>query len=217
MAGSRTRGGVEADIAEVAPAATTRRPPAWRSPRFGLGVILVAGSVALGSWAVQRASAGEPVWVARHDLAPGDVVTADDLRRAPLAWDGDGSVYVGAESLSPDAVITSFVGAGEILPASALGTAADVTGRPVPVPVPAGVVLTPGALVDLWAVSGDSATPPVLLAEAVVVLGVEEDSGLLRSSSGTVARVLVAQDAVAAVLTAQADAGTLTLVERPGA
>lgn len=177
----------------------------------------MAGSVALGSWVVQRASTGEEVWVARHDLAPGDVVTAEDLRRAPLAWDGAETVYVAAEQVPQDTVITSFVGAGEILPSSALGTAADVDGRPVPVPVPAGVTLEPGALVDLWSVPSAQDAPPVLLAEGVLVLGVEEDSGLLRSASGSVARVLVDEDAVASVLAAQADSGALTLVERPGA
>src|SRR5690625_6270708 len=37
-------------------AATPRvRRPSWRDPRLGVGVLLVAGAVALGSWTVSRA------------------------------------------------------------------------------------------------------------------------------------------------------------------
>lgn len=201
---------------QIQAAVTSRRPPVWRSPRFGVGVVLVAGSVALGSWALDRAASGEEMWVARHDLAPGEVVTSADLRAVPVSWEGGGSVYLAAGDLPQDAVITSFVGEGELVPAAALGVAGDVDGRPVTVPVPAGVSLEPGVLVDLWAVPRLDDVPPTQLADGVLVLGIEEDSGVLRSGSGTVARVLVDVDAVAAVLAAQADGGSVTLVERPG-
>ncbi|WP_135850655.1 CpaB family protein [Serinibacter arcticus] len=201
---------------QIQAAVTSRRPPAWRSPRFGVGVVLVAASVALGSWALERAASGEEMWVARHDLAPGAVLTADDLRAVAVGWEGGAEVYLRAGDLPRDAVVTSFVGAGELVPAAALGVAADVDGRPVTVPVPAGVSLEPGVLVDLWAVPRLDDAPPSQLADGVLVLGIEEDSGMLRSGSGTVARVLVDVDAVAAVLAAQADGGSVTLVERPG-
>ncbi|PWD52148.1 hypothetical protein C8046_17355 [Serinibacter arcticus] len=195
---------------------TSRRPPAWRSPRFGVGVVLVAASVALGSWAIERAGSGEQMWVARHDLAPGDPVSAEDLRSVPLSWEGGDAVYLPAAEIPDDAVATSFVGSGELVPASALGTSADVDGRPVTVPVPAGVTLEAGVQVDLWALPRADAGEPRLLADGVSVLGIEEDTGMFRSGSGSVARVLVEADAVAGVLAAQADGGTVTLVERPG-
>jgi hypothetical protein len=201
---------------QIQAAVTSRRPPAWRSPRFGVGVVLVAGSVALGSWALDRAASGEEMWVAKHDLAPGDAVTTEDLRAVPVSWDGGASVYLAADGVPTDAVATSFVGEGELIPAAALGVAGDVDGRPVTVPVPAGVSLEPGVLVDLWAVPRLDDAPPTQLADGVLVLGIEEDSGVLRSGSGTVARVLVDVGAVAGVLAAQADGGSVTLVERPG-
>ncbi len=201
---------------QVRAAVTSRRPPAWRSPRFGAGVVLVAASVALGSWAVDRAASGREMWVARHDLAPGATITPQDLRQVPVAWEGGADVYLAADDLPSDAVATSFVGAGELVPVTAIGVAADVDGRPVTVPVPAGVSLEPGVLVDLWAVPRLDDAPPTQLADGVLVLGTEEDPGVLRSGSGTVARVLVDVDAVADVLAAQADGGSVTLVERPG-
>lgn len=211
----RRRSGDDGAFDPVPPAVTQRRPPAWRSPRFGVGIVLVAGSVALGSWAIERAAGGQEMWVARHDLAPGDPVGPDDLRRIPVSWDGEDARYVVSIDLPTDSVITSFVGEGELLPASALGSSSDVEGRPVTVPVPAGVTPTAGSLVDLWAVPGDDEAPH-LIADGALVLGVEEDTGLLRSGSGTVARVLVDVTTVPTLLAVQAAGGTVTLVERPG-
>lgn len=200
---------------QVTPRASLARGvPWWRSPRFGVGCVLVAASVALGSWVVDRAGDGSGLWVAAVDLAPGDRLRPEDLRQVEVAWDGGGEVYLPAPQVPPDGVVVSFVGAGELVPRTAVGQARDVDGRPVTVPVPAGTVLEPGVSVDVWSLRSDGA--PVLLAEAATVLTVEEGAGLFGSGSDAVARVLVAPDAVASVLAAQADGAGTTLVERPG-
>lgn len=214
-ASRRAAGAATAGQDPIAPAVTSRRPPAWRSPRFGVGLVLIAASVALGSWAVQRAETGEEMWVARRDLAPGHVIQPQDLRVVAVSWEGEDERYVPGPDLPVGGVVVSFVGEGELLPTSAIGTTSDVDGRPVAVPVPAGVTLTAGALVDLWAVPADDGAPHQL-ADGAMVLGVEEGSGLLTSGSGTVARVLVDVETVPAVLAAQAGGGDVTLVERPG-
>src|SRR5690606_14050384 len=56
------------------------RPPGWRDPRLLTGIVLVAISVALGSWLVAAAGRTVPVFVADGALTPGDVVTRDSLR-----------------------------------------------------------------------------------------------------------------------------------------
>ena len=57
-----------------APVAPRLRRPGWRDPRLLAGVAMVAGSVALGSWAVRSAQSTVPVYVARTALVPGDRV-----------------------------------------------------------------------------------------------------------------------------------------------
>lgn len=201
-----------------AQAALRRMRPVWRRPRFALGVALVAASVGLGAWVIERAGDGELTWAAVRDLAPGDVVAASDVRAVRMAWDGPRSTYL-TQDAPVGAVVTSFVGAGELVPTAALGAAADVKGRPVVVPLEVGSHLQAGSLADLWSVSdGGLGREPVtaLLATGVQVLAVERDSGVVRSGSGQVARVLVPDDVVPAVLAARASGATLTLVERPG-
>ena len=197
------------------------RRPLWRSPRLGVGVLLIAGSVALGTWAIERAEHGQPVLVARNDLAPGDVVAAEDVTAVEMRWAGDHSIYVIGSDPAIGAVVVSFVGSGELIPASALGEAGDVSGRPMTVAVPFGTQLDVGVLVDVWAIPASMgvsqvAEPPELLAEGVIVLGLEADSGVFASGSGQIARVLIPEETVAKVLTAQSGSGTVTVVERPG-
>lgn len=216
-----TTDSAEIDRAAIEPreAVSIRGRPAWRRPRFALGLMLIAGSVALGSWAVRAAGTGEEVWVATVDLAPGDRLEPRDLRPVRVRVDGDHAPYLSGP-LPGGAVVVSFVGTGELVPASAMGSTSDLTGRPIAVPLATGAHVEPGTSVDLWAVtsgerSGEEASAR-LLAEAVQVLGVEQDTSLLRSGSGEVARLLVPADIVPRVLTARASQAALTVVEHPG-
>lgn len=196
---------------------TVRARPWWRRPRLGVGVLLVAGSVALGAWAVRTAADGDAAWVAARDLAPGDSLAAQDLREVTLRWDGTADTYLRAEDLSAGAVVTSFVGSGELVPTSAVGVTSDLQGREMAVAVPVGGSPAAGHVVDLWFVpSAGSEESAAQVAASVEVLEVTAAGGVLGSASGQVATVLVPQESVADVLGAQARRGEVTLVEHPG-
>src|SRR5690606_23537154 len=64
------------------------RRPTWRDPRLGVGVLRVAASVALGSWAVARADRTTDVLVAVEALAPGDRLADAELRAQAVRPDG---------------------------------------------------------------------------------------------------------------------------------
>src|SRR5690606_13585820 len=57
------------------PAAPRLRRPGWRDPRLAFGLLLVAGSVALGSWAVSSAGRTVAVYAVAETVTPGDVLT----------------------------------------------------------------------------------------------------------------------------------------------
>lgn len=209
-----------------APSARRVRRPSLRDPRLAVGVLLVVGSVALGSWFLADADRGESLFAARSVLTPGQPLDADDLEvveaRVPEA-----GVYLAASGPLPEgAVVTRVVGAGELVPVAAVGAAAEVDVRPVgvqvPGPVASGVVA--GAVVDLWltvppsAAFGEAATPPspALVAAGLRVAAVQDDDALLAGSAATTVEVLVPQALLPTVLAALATDGVLTLVPVPG-
>ena len=103
------------------------RRPSWRDPRLGIGVLLVAGSVALGSWAVAQADRTTDVLLAVTPLTPGDRLAEAELRPHAIRPDALTEVYLNGDTELPeDAVATRVIGAGELVPATAVGTAADL-------------------------------------------------------------------------------------------
>ena len=170
-----------------APQAVRARGPGWRDPRLWLGIALVAASVLVGARLLGGADDTVEVWSARADLAAGQPVTEADLvaRRVSFDDEADGDRYVRVGNPLPgDATLSRAVGAGELLPAAALGAAEEGLTE-VPVWAPAEVIpasIEPGSTVDVWVTptpgSGSTVKGSVLVLDDVVVIAVPrgEDS-----------------------------------------
>lgn len=208
-----------------APTAARLRRPSWRDPRLLVGVVLVAGSVAAGAAVVGAARTTTPVFVAAHDLVPGDPVTAADLRLADVNLGGAAGRYLGAgDAPSDGSVATAVVHAGELVPRASLGSADEVDLRAVPVPVSGALSdrVRVGATVDLWYVpdagsgaaasTGASAGTPRRLAASAVVQEVSDGSGGLVVGGDVTVQVLVPQDVLPDVLAALQGDGDVTVV-----
>lgn len=204
-----------------APVAARLRRPGWRDPRLLAGIAMVAASVLLGSWAVRTAQATVPVYVTRAALVPGDRVVAEDLAVVDVRL---GTVnldhYLRADQPLPqDEVAVRAVGRGELVPASAVGSAADLDLRPVSVTLeraPSADVV-PGALVDLWFTppapdDGEPALEPRELAVGLTVAEVTTSTGAFSATGGSAVQVLVPSARLPEVLTALAADGTLDVV-----
>lgn len=201
------------------------RRPTWRDPRLGLGVVLVAASIAAGSWAVAQASHTVQVYATTATLAPGEALDVTELA-VKEAWPGEITqrYLMPSQELAPDTVITRGVGSGELIPRSAIGKASDLEVRPVTVPLPHGAPqgLSIGARADLWLIDpagpGESSEPrsePELLANDLDVADIAEAEGLL-AANGSSAQVLVPHDELADVLDALSAEGELVLLPVPG-
>lgn len=195
-----------------APAAARSVRPAWRDTRLWVGVALVAASITLGARVMAGADDRIQVWAARADLEAGATVEPDDLVAAAVRLD-DASAdryLVVTEQLPDDAHLLRAVGAGELLPAAALGAPADglIT---VPLSVPSGAVppsLVAGAVVDVWVTSGDRGEAAVSVLDDVVVREVSTADEML--GAGGERQVVVgvpadARDGVGRVLAAARD------------
>lgn len=219
------------------------RAPSWRDPRLVVGLLLVLTSVLLGARVVAAASSTTGVWVAARTLVPGEAVTPEDLRRVDVHVDGGAGAYLPAGApLADGAVVLREVVAGDLVPRSSLGSTADLTTRPVglPVsgPVPSGLVA--GALVDVWVVppaarggavattSGASVASgassgvaragagPHQLATSAVVAEVTTDSSAFSTGRGAVVQVELAPAELQQALQALADDASVSLVLVPG-
>jgi hypothetical protein len=207
------------------PVASRLRRPGWRDPRLVTGLVVVALSVALGSWVVSAASRTLPVFVADGALTPGEPLTADVLRTAHVRLGAGTGRYLPADEPLPDGLVAlRVVDDGELVPLTALGADADV--RSVAVPVASGLSdrIRAGAVVDLWFVpdvpvtreAGADRPEPATLATDVVVEQVDAQDGAIVVDGTVTLHVLVPGDALPTVLAALSDAGTVAVVPVAG-
>ncbi len=141
------------------PPATRASTRGWRDPRLWVGVLIVAVSVVAGARLLGAADDTVPVWSAATSMGAGDEVHADDLvaTRVRFADPDDLTGYFTADDQLPaDLVLTRGVGAGELLPRAAVGSATDSDTLQVPLAVDAGQVpgsVQAGSVVDVYLVS----------------------------------------------------------------
>ncbi len=206
----------------AAPVARRLRPPSWRDPRLLVGLLLVLASTLGGALVVRAADDTVPVFVARQTLTPGHRVRADDLAVAHVHIAGGPARYLPADRRPPELVVLRLVPAGELVPVSAVGDAADADLRPVAVPVDeqAAAALDAGALVDVWvarrsASRSDGFDPPRQVASGVQVSDRTLGRGAWGSSSASSVQLLLSPDLVPALIEAVDNAARVTLVPVP--
>lgn len=204
---------------------TRVRRPSWRDPRLGVGILLVAGSVALGSWTMARADHTVTVFTAATALPPGERLDVEDLVSTQVSVPEVAERYLtSADDLDEALVVLRTVGEGEMVPLAALGSAESVQVRTVTVALDAALADTIGAgsRVDLWVAEpaseavGQTLTPPEPLVQAVEVAQVHEDTSIFAGADQMIAQVLVPTEDLAAVLAAQTGGGQITIVPVPG-
>lgn len=207
------------------PVRPRRRRPSWRDPRLGIGVLLIAASVALGSWVVSASDDTVAVWAATDVLSPGHRVSTDDFTRVSVAAPQVAQTYLTPGSTDLEGVVVlRTIGAGELVPREALGSPDSVQVRTVTVPVNAALAgtLHPGARVDLWVAEPDpdggatsAMLPPELLVEGVEIASIDEDTSLFAGAETMIAQVLIPRAQLAEVLAARTGSGTITIVPVP--
>lgn len=210
-----------------APPAARLRRPSWRDTRLLVGVMLVLASVAVGARVVAAADDTVAVYAAATALPEGSRVEPVSLRVVRVRLTGATAAYLGpAQALPADAVLLRTVGAGELVPAAAVGTAAALTRRPVTIPlddgVPAGFVV--GGRLDVWvsarqpdAGTGPRYGAPQRVAEGAEVFAVTADDGSLGAVRASSVQVLLGPQELRTVLDAFANDAEVAVVPVPGA
>lgn len=214
--GPRARG----RTAPASPAATRVQRSRWRDPRLVVGTAVVALSALLGARLLGSADDTVGVWVARHDVAPGRPLGADDVvrREVRFAGHGDADRYLSSTAPLPaGAVLGRAVGAGELVPRRAIGTASATSLTEVPLSVPSETVpstVRTGSVVDVWVTpaeagsGGPVARRAVLVFDGVPVVSAPRSGTALGPSATRQVIVGVGEARAAALPTALAEVTT---------
>ena len=140
------------------PASPTARRlvlPGWLDTRLVLGVLLVLLSVLVGARVLAGSDRSQLIWATSRSLAPGSVLTADDLVAVRVRLFDSTALYLDASRPAPVGYVAARgLGKGELLPDEALRRPeVDVDFRLVTVLVELGHVppdLASGQKVDVW-------------------------------------------------------------------
>lgn len=195
------------------PVATRVTRTGWRDPRLWIGLLIVAGSVLLGARLLAAADDTVTVWAVVGDHGPGAPVAADDVVAVRVRFANDGELaryLLAADPFPDDVVLSRGIGAGELLPRSAIADPTEAGTVRVPLDlephrVP-GTVDT-GSVVDVYVggVGGRGqrvAAGPALSAVTVVAAPPVEESFAV---TGTRQLVLAVDDAEVAPFLARLD------------
>lgn len=208
------------------PSVTRLARPSWREPRLLVGVLLVVLAIALGAKAVSSFDERVPVYAAAVALVPGDRLGPDNLTRADVRLgDRMGRYLSAATAVAPDTFVVREVREGELVPASAVGSRADVGVQPVTVRIDATAAtgLVRGSVVDVWISDRDASSttekfldPHLALRAATVSWLPGEQTRFGVGASTSAIQILVPRADVAQVIAAQDRQSRVTLVPVPG-
>ena len=178
------------------------KSPSWLDPRLILGVVLVLGSVALGAVLVSRADSSEAVIAVSHDLAAGTVLTASDVHTTRVRLASSGALYLRVSSSAIGQTTIVALGAGQLLPRSALGpTALDETTLTVPVLPENAPQIKRGQRITVWVstqycqavlVIGDIVVQDVRQAGTGALSATSDESLVVRAPAALAQRVVTA-------------------------
>lgn len=195
----------------------------WFDPRFAIGLLLVAASVAGVVAIVGAADTSVIVLAARGPLAPGDHVDGDDLRETSVRLAGADRLYLLPGDLPADGlVVTKPVAEGELVAASAVGSVLGEQQTAIVLAVNGELAasVVAGSGVDVWSARHSDSpqtgaaqfdAPAVIVSAATVVRLVDREGFVVDDGSAAV-EVLVPRSQVARVLEAVANDDAISVV-----
>ena len=200
----------------MSPGSTRTRRRFWVDPRFVIGLVLVAASIAGVSAIVVGSDRTTAVYTARHTLTIGDQLKKSDLVESRVRLGRAADLYLTPPTASGLVVIRTIV-AGELVALSAVGESSGELMTSVVVDVPGRLAASvgSGSVVDVWSARatgpGEYAPPTILVAQAVVVR-IVIPTGIIAADNGQSVELLVPKANVADVLEAIMNGDALAIV-----
>lgn len=199
-------------------ATTVERRRRYVDARLIVGLLLVTASIMAVVGIVTAADEGEDVLVAPRLLTAGQVLHADELevRRVALGLERHG--YLSPNDVPVEGVVvTRTIGAGELVPASAVGDARGPSSTTVVVALSTalGATVRPGDSLDLWsspALEAGRFGPPAVIASGTQLVRTVSAEGIVSGTEVERVELLVPRRDVARILHALANADALSAI-----
>lgn len=177
-------------------------------PRVLLGLALIAISIAGTVWVITDNSAGTGIVLANRFIAAGDVIEADDVSAASVVGPVsvaplEASTVVGRRA-AVDIVEGSMISRHHLDSSIAMRRVLAV-----PVGVTPATTLKAGSRAQLWFIPDDSATPPRIAANDVIVIVARRGS----FGEGDILDVSISTSEEDSLMTALGSDGTLVATE----
>lgn len=179
-----------------------------KNSRLITGISLFIIAILAASLIAKEANRTVYVWASATELAPGNIITAADIKVTPVLLPESAKNYLSSSAQIIGTVVKSQVAVGDLIPLAAIATTLDqLTLRAVPLTIeltdlPMG--LTRGEVIDIYAIPTSdprSIGEATLLTERVSVSAVSE-----RNNSGKASVVvLLPQSLVILILSHLAD------------
>jgi hypothetical protein len=166
----------------VSPVPRRLRTPSWFDLRLVVGVVLVLGSVLAGVLLVSSSDQTQRMWAVTHDVGAGVVLTSDDVRAVAIRLPAGHAAYFDTGTDVAGQTLTRQVGAGELLPRSAVGQTTASTTVTIPLSADVAPKIKAGQRITVW-VSTKACPSATVLADSAVQ-EVQDAQGAGFGSSG---------------------------------
>ncbi|MFM9098748.1 MAG: SAF domain-containing protein [Actinomycetota bacterium] len=182
----------------------------YLNPRYLLGLILILASFSSAYLISKSSDRMITVWGANVDLAPGEMIEADDLKVIRVRLPDNAAQYLDSKTDLIGTTVLRAIGSSELIPSFALTNEIDLSLARVPISIArewAPIELRNGSLVDIYGIpnranqfSQDSNPSSRLLISNIAIDSVDASSRELGGRIGMT--VLVPQARVEAIVSA---------------
>ena len=209
-------------VTDLAAPAARLKKPSWKDPRLLIGILLVLVSVASVTALLGNADKTVEMFAARDDISVGQKITSDEFSIVNVSLGEVEHTYLSAETGIPEnAVATTFIRKGELIPGASLGTADALDRKPVALTIDSALPegAGAGARVDVWVAMPDGRngfSPPERLLESAEISQLTETGPALGSVQIEQLHVLVTDEKMPGLLNALSNGARINVVLNPG-
>lgn len=193
--------------------------PGWKDPKLLLGLLLILASIVAVVGIVKVTNQTEEFFVAKHEVAVGDIVTAEDFAVKKVRLGEANHLYLSADAQIPEhAVSHQHMLSGQLIETNALNEQKKDGRREVTVTLDSTVASTlkSGDLVDVWVShkedNGTKYSEPKSVMNGAEINKISTEESMIGSTGKSAVQLLVSENSLTDVLDANNNESRISLI-----